>query len=84
MGQSCAFERAREGGLIVSRKRVRSKGREWVEMRGDVVGEGNSGERELNVAGETLDRFCDCLLVISLWVMVKLPANVVRSSTLAR
>jgi hypothetical protein len=51
-------------------------------MRGDVVGEGSSGEQELNVAGETLDRFCDCLLVISLQVMVKLPANVVRRSTL--
>jgi hypothetical protein len=57
---------------------------EWVERRGDVVGEGNSEEQELNVAGEILDRFCGCLLVISLLVMMKLPANVVRSSTLAR
>ena len=45
---------------------IEGKGKEWVEMRGDVVGEGNSGKGELNVAGETLDRFCDCLLVISL------------------
>jgi hypothetical protein len=40
---------------------IEGKGKEWVEMRGDVVGEGNSGKGELNVAGETLDRFYDCL-----------------------
>jgi hypothetical protein len=31
-----------------------------------MVGEGNSGERELNIAGETLGRFCGSLLVINL------------------